>query len=148
MVKSLYDLIVGGKACDAYQRAMEPTPVHIGVMDSRKAGQVLALPVRHLTMRQRAGRGVVLMLAVSLPAALFALLPPHVCQALVAVIGGPLAGLLRARSAASFEPADITCPKCAQTIALPKNLTGWPARFPCPKCRAMVELRPAATLAA
>lgn len=125
---------------------MQPTSVHIGVMDSQKTGQVLSLPVRHLTMGQRAARGLVLLLAVSLPAALLALLPPHFCQALVAIIGGPIAGLLRARSAAIFEPADIPCPKCGQTIPLPDKLTGWPARFPCPKCRAMVELRLADTL--
>ncbi|MGV3620740.1 MAG: hypothetical protein ACO1OB_07980 [Archangium sp.] len=127
---------------------MQLTPVQIAVMDSQKEAPVVSLPVRHLTMGQRAARGVLTMLAISLPAALFALLPPHFCQALVALIGGPIAGLIRARGAAIFEPADITCPKCDQTIALPKNLTGWPARFPCPKCRAMVELRPGGTVTA
>lgn len=128
-------LLLGQHPARSTSVCMQPTPVQICVMDSQKPGQVMALPVRHLTVGQRAGRGVVLMLAVSLPAALFALLPPHFCQAL-------------ARSAAIFEPAEIPCPKCSALIPLPKNLTGWPARFPCPKCRAMVELRLPVTLAA
>lgn len=121
---------------------MRPTPVHIGVMDSQRPGAVVALPVRHLSFGQRLGRGVLRMVMVSLPGALFALFPPHLCGALVAVLGGPIAGLLAARSAAIFGAADIACPKCSQLIPLPQALTGWPARFPCPKCRAMVELRP------
>lgn len=79
---------------------MQPTQVHIGVMDSRKPGQVVSLPVRHLTMGQRVGRGLLRMVMVSLPGALFALFPPHFCGALVAVLGGPIAGLLAARAAA------------------------------------------------
>lgn len=121
---------------------MQPTQVHIGVMDSQKPGQVVSLPVRHLTMGQRVGRGLLRLVLVSLPGALFALLPPHFCGALVAVLGGPIAGLLAARAAAVFGGGDIACPKCAQQIPLPASLTGWPARFPCAQCRAMVELRP------
>lgn len=76
---------------------MQPTQVHIGVMDSRKPGQVVSLPVRHLTMGQRVGRGLLRTVMVSLPGALF---PPHFYGALVAVLGGPIAGLLAARAAA------------------------------------------------
>ncbi len=119
------------------------TPVHLGVMDSQKPPACVELPVRHLSFGARAGRGALRMLLISVPAACASIFPPHACGLSVALLGGPIFGLITAWQQALFGEADVSCPKCAHTQRLPERLSGWPARFSCRECKAMLELRPA-----
>ncbi len=123
---------------------MTPTAVDIGVMDSQKPPMRVTLPVHHLGLAKRLGRGLLRMLFIAVPGLLIAIIPPHPCGLSIAFIAGPVMGLVVMLQQALFGEADITCPKCHETIPLPPRLSGWPARFSCPRCKAMVELRPVA----
>lgn len=122
---------------------MQPTPVHVAVMDSRKPGALVTLPVERLSPGARAWRGARRMLLVSgiglviLPVPLM-----HACGAIIALVAGPIAGFFAWRSTAVLGRGEVPCPKCAVTLAVPEGLAGWPARLHCQACGAMAELRP------
>lgn len=117
--------------------------VHLGVMDSQRPPVRVELPVRQLSFGARAGRGALRMLMISVPATCAAIFPPHACGLSVALLGGPIFGLLVAWQQALFGEAEVSCPKCTHGQPLPERLSGWPARFSCAACKAMLELRPA-----
>lgn len=124
---------------------MQPTPVHVAVMDSSKPGAVVTLPVEVLSPAARAWRGAKRTALVSgiglviLPVPLM-----HACGAIVALVAGPIAGIFAWRSTAVLGVSEVPCPKCAVTLPLPEGLAGWPARVHCKACGSMAELRPAA----
>jgi hypothetical protein len=120
---------------------MQPTLVHAGVMDSQKPPLEFTLPVKHLNGFDRFRRGLLRMLMISIPGALITIIPPHPCGMFIALIVGPVMGIITALDKAVFGEATITCPKCSEPLPLPAKLTGWPARFSCPKCKAMIEIR-------
>ena len=132
-----------------------PTPVRIGVMDSRRPAEVVLLQAHHLRWSQRMRRGLwrfvwigtvclfvsnFMMLVVPLPHL-------HLCTLPLSLIAGPLAGWLAYRSRVVFVDASLPCPRCRREVPIPQKLEGWPARFNCPQCAIMVELGEATTQA-
>ena len=124
-----------------YLWAMQPTLVNAGVMDSQKPPLSFTVPVKHLNGVDRARRGLLRMLMISVPGALITIIPPHPCGLFIAFVVGPVMGFITWLDKAVFGEASITCPKCGEALPLPAKLTGWPARFSCTHCKAMVELR-------
>lgn len=123
---------------------MQPTPVHVGVMDSQRPGLVVMLPVAPLSSAARMVRGLLRMALVSGIGLVVLLIPLlHACGAVVAVLAGPIAGFFAWRQAALIGAGEVACPRCTQPLAMPAKLAGWPARTHCQKCGAMVELNPA-----
>lgn len=124
---------------------LKPTPVRVGVMDSQRAGQVVDLGVEVLTSSARVWRGVLRTLMVSALGALLIPIPlVHFCVPVVVLVAGPIAGVFAWRQLAVIGAGQsVPCAKCNESITIPKNLAGWPARLHCGKCGAMVELRPA-----
>ena len=124
-----------------YLWTMQPTLVNAGVMDSQKPPLSFTVPVKHLNGVDRARRGLLRMLMISVPGALITIIPPHPCGLFIAFVVGPVMGFITWLDRAVFGEASITCPKCGEALPLPAKLTGWPARFSCTHCKAMVELR-------
>lgn len=123
---------------------MQPTPVRVGVMDSQRPGLVVTLPVDHLSSGARALRALLRLGIVSGVGVVVMLIPlVHLCGLTVALLGGPIAGVLTFRQSALIGAGSVSCPKCSEQVAMPPGLAGWPARVHCPKCGAMVELNPA-----
>lgn len=113
-------------------------------MDSAKPGLVVSLPVQALSSRARLWRVAKRVAIVSGVGAVVAFLPLlHLCGLVVALIAGPVAGAFAWRDSVLFGAGEVGCPRCAQAVAIPAGLAGWPARVHCAKCGAMVELRPA-----
>lgn len=123
---------------------MEPTPVRVGVMDSKRPGLVVSLNVEHLSAQVRTWRAVKRTLFVSGIGAVVVFVPLlHVCGLAVLLVAGPIAGAFAFKQAALVGGGSVPCPKCGEAVTLTDGLTGWPARVHCQKCGAMVELNPA-----
>lgn len=122
---------------------MQPTPVHVAVMDSSKPGVVATLPVEVLSPGARAWRGLKRTALVSGVGLLILPVPlVHLCGAAIALVAGPIAGVFAWRATAVLGSSEVQCPKCAGTLAVPEGLAGWPARLHCKACGSMAELRP------
>lgn len=120
---------------------MQPTAVHVGVMDSARAGKVVTLPVQALSQGVRVLRGLGRFALVAVVGVAIAVVPLiHLCGIAV-VCAGPIAGFLAWKRAARIGAGEIDCPKCDQRVQLPLKLMGWPARVHCEHCGAMVELK-------
>jgi hypothetical protein len=127
---------------------VEPTAVRIGLMDSRRPGLVEWLPARHLTPMQRAWRalkrGFVVggtSLVVTNLLVLFVPIPwLHFCTVPFAILAGPLMAVLTVRERALLGACVVKCPRCRETVEVPKDFPGWPARKNCLACGIMVQL--------
>ncbi len=124
---------------------LKPTPVRVGVMDSKREGTVVDLGVQVLTPSQRTMRGITHGGLVSLLGLLLIPIPLiHFCVPVVVLVAGPIVGVFAWKKAAVIGAGQtLPCAKCNEPLTIPKNLAGWPARVHCSKCGAMVELNPA-----
>lgn len=131
---------------------MEPTLVRIGVMDSRRPQEVVALPARHLHPLERLARGLkrmVTIVGVGLLVGNFLLVvipfpAVHLCLIPVALIVGPIFGVATWKDRVLLAAQSIECPRCGGAAEVPAELPGWPARFNCERCAIMVEINAAA----
>lgn len=130
---------------------MEPTPVRVSLMESRRPGLVVTLPALHLGVLQRLGRTLKRLLVVTgcsllaLNVTILALPFPtvHLCTVPVALILGPLAAVFTWQARALLGGGAVPCPHCSASVAVPEQLPGWPARMNCQACGVRVELTPA-----
>src|SRR5581483_8188101 len=130
---------------------MEPTPVRVGMMDSRRPEAVVTLPVRQLRLGERVWRAAKRLLGITgigllVGNVVLLMLPfPHVhlCLFPVVLILGPLIAFFAWRDRVVLGGATVPCPHCHRDIAVPDALYGWPARFNCQECGIRVELNAA-----
>jgi len=118
--------------------------LQVGVMDSQRPPLLATMQVEVWSGGRRAWRGLWRLLAVA--AVGVALIPVplmHVCGAALAGLGAPIIAVLAWREHAQVEGGEVTCPKCAKPLVVPKNAKGWPVRVQCgPDCKATIELKP------
>jgi hypothetical protein len=129
---------------------VEPTSVIIRMMDSRRPGVVAMIPAQHLRASQRLKRALRQMFIVGgsalLVSNLMLLFVPaphlHLCSLPLAIVIGPIVGIVTWRSRVLLAESQIECPRCCDSLTVPAGLAGWPARFNCVHCAIMVEIHP------
>jgi hypothetical protein len=121
---------------------LQQTPVRVGVMDSKREGEIVNLGVEVLTPSARTWRGISRGALVSALGLLLIPIPLiHFCVPVVVLVAGPIVGVFAWKKAAVIGAGQaFPCAKCNEQLTIPKNLAGWPARVHCSKCGAMVEL--------
>ncbi len=120
-------------------------------MDIRRPEMVVTVPARKLPLGERVWRGSRRVLGVSgvlllIGNVMLLMLPVphlHLCLFPLALILGPVLGWFAWRDSVVLAKAELPCPMCHATVAVPEGLGGWPARFNCVHCGVMVELNPA-----
>lgn len=127
---------------------MRPTPVRLGIMDSRRPGLVAVLPATHLGLLRRLARATKRFVVASLASLvglnvllLFVPVPwVHLFTVPVALLLAPVLGVLTIRQRVLFGACEVACPRCARPVAIPQDFPGWPARINCLACGIRVEL--------
>jgi hypothetical protein len=125
-----------------------PTPVRIGLMDQRRPEAVTTLPVRHLRWFERLWRATrrgfgvmgLLLLVGNFALLIFPVPHLHLCLFPIAFVLGPVLGIFSWRDRVLLPKAALPCPRCRDTVSVPDELGGWPARFNCSQCGIMIEL--------
>ena len=127
---------------------MRPTPVRIGIMDSRRPGVVAVLPATHLGLPRRLARATKRFVVAALGSIvglnvllLFVPVPWfHLVTIPVALFLAPVLAVLTVRQRVLFGACEVACPRCAKPVAIPHDFPGWPARINCLACGIRVEL--------
>ena len=126
---------------------MTPTALRLGVMDSQRERVAVTLPVLALSSGARLLRALKWLGIVSGVGLVLVPVPLlHLCGAITALVVGPITALFAFRAKALVGPGELDCVKCAQRVAVPNRLVGWPARVQCLSCKAMLELTPDAAV--
>lgn len=131
----------------------EPTQVRVGTMDAPPRPEIIAtLSARHLAPAERFKRAAlrvfgvsgILLLVGNILLVTFPVPHLHLCLFPIALILGPVLGWFAMRERVVLEGGPLQCPRCHEEAVVPKDLSGWPARFNCERCGIMVELNSAA----